>query len=112
MKALGIVSIILIVCALICGLWMKTHPQGYDVNFHIWLPIAALVSALVTIVLFLLKWYTDPAGTHIRHPVNRKGGEKATHEGQIRHGDFFGHLCYTVGKRRGCCHEKTSAAGG
>lgn len=55
MKALGIVSIILIVCALICGLWMKTHPQGYDVNFHIWLSIAALVSALVTILLFLFK---------------------------------------------------------
>ena len=54
MKALEIVSIILIVCALICGLWMKAHPQGYDVNFHIWLSIAALVSALVTIVLFLL----------------------------------------------------------
>ena len=33
MKALGIVSIILIVCALICGLWMKAHPQGYDLPY-------------------------------------------------------------------------------
>ena len=55
MKALEIVSIILIVCALICGLWMKIYPQGYDVNFHIWLSIAALVSDLVTILLFLFK---------------------------------------------------------
>ena len=55
MKALGIVSVILIVCALICGLWMKIHPQGYDVNFHIWLSVVALASALVTILLFLFK---------------------------------------------------------
>lgn len=55
MKILGIVSIILIACALLCGLWMKFKPGENDVNFHAGLSIGTLVVCLVTIVLYMLK---------------------------------------------------------
>lgn len=55
MKILGILSIILIVCALICGLWIKFHPQGNDMNFHFILSLAAMLLALITIILYLFK---------------------------------------------------------
>ena len=37
---------------LICGLWVRLHPQQ-DMEFHFLLGLAAVASAMVTIVLFL-----------------------------------------------------------
>jgi len=54
MKFLGIGSIVLILCALICGIWMKTHP-GSDANFHAGLSILTLIVCLITIVTFMAK---------------------------------------------------------
>ena len=55
MKILGILSIILIVCALICGLWIKFNPQGNDMNFHFLLSLSAMLLALITILFFVIK---------------------------------------------------------
>ena len=55
MKILGILSIILIVCALICGLWIKFHPQGNDMNFHFLLSLATMLLSLITLLLFVFK---------------------------------------------------------
>lgn len=54
MKVLGIVTMLLLTSDLICGLWVRFHPQS-DMNFHFWLGIAALVSALVTVFLYLCR---------------------------------------------------------
>lgn len=55
MKILGILSIILIVCSLICGLWMKFKPVEGDVNFHSKLSIGTLVMCMVTIIIYMVK---------------------------------------------------------
>lgn len=55
MKILGFVSIVLIACALLCGLWMKFRPDGNDVHFHATLSIATLLVCLVTIILYMIK---------------------------------------------------------
>lgn len=54
LKILGGTSILLLVCTLICGLWVRVHPQE-DMQFHFVLSLAAVVAALVTITLFMLK---------------------------------------------------------
>lgn len=55
MKIMGIISILLIACAMLCGLWMKFAPGEKDANFHGLLSIGTLVFCLVTIVLFMFK---------------------------------------------------------
>jgi hypothetical protein len=54
LKLMGGISILLLVCTLICGLWIRVHPSG-DVRFHATLSITAVVVALITIVLFLFQ---------------------------------------------------------
>lgn len=55
MKVLGIVSLILIACALLCGLWIRFHPQGSDMRFHFFLSLAAMLFAFITIMLFMIR---------------------------------------------------------
>lgn len=54
MKIMGILSIILIACALICGLWMRSHPGEGDKNFHAGLSMATLGVCIVTIILYMI----------------------------------------------------------
>ncbi|QKN24411.1 hypothetical protein [Caproicibacterium lactatifermentans] len=55
MKSMGIISILLIACAMLCGLWMKFGPGEKDASFHGLLSIGTLVFCLVTIILFMFK---------------------------------------------------------
>ena len=58
MKILGVISIILIACAMLCGLWMKFGPVvsgEKDTNFHAMLSIGTLLFCLVTIILYMIK---------------------------------------------------------
>ncbi len=52
LKILGILSIVLIATTIICGLWIKSHPQD-DIQFHFVLSLSTVLVALVTIVLFM-----------------------------------------------------------
>jgi len=55
MKILSWVSIILIACTLLCGLWMRFAPGDNDVNFHAMMSIATMAVCLVTIILFMVR---------------------------------------------------------
>lgn len=55
MKILSWISIILIACALLCGLWMKFGPGEKDAGFHAMLSIVTLLVCLVTVILYLIK---------------------------------------------------------
>lgn len=55
LKIIGISSILLLISTLICGLWIKFHPIGSDLNFHFKLSITTVILSLITIVLFMLK---------------------------------------------------------
>ena len=54
LKFLGGVSILLLLCTIICGLWVHAHPQE-DMRFHFTLSLITVVVALVTIILFMIK---------------------------------------------------------
>lgn len=56
MAFLGYISIFLIACAILCGLWMKFKPDNNDVNFHAGLSMVTLVVCLVTIITYLVKF--------------------------------------------------------
>ena len=53
LRFLSGLSLLLLTCMLICGLWVRLHPQQ-DMEFHFLLGLAAVASAMVPIVLFLL----------------------------------------------------------
>lgn len=53
-KALGILSIILLCCTLICGIWISSHPVE-DITFHAGLSAAAVVVALISQIASLCK---------------------------------------------------------
>jgi len=55
MRILGIISIVMILCSLICGLWMKYKPGEGDVNFHVKLSFGTMVISLMTIVMYMVK---------------------------------------------------------
>lgn len=55
LKVLGVVSILLLVSTIICGLWIKSHPAGNDLGFHFRLSLTTVILALITIVLFMIK---------------------------------------------------------
>ena len=55
LKIIGVVSIILLISTIICGLWIKFNPVGNDLNFHFKLSIITVILALVTIILFMIK---------------------------------------------------------
>lgn len=54
LKIMGIVSILLLLCTIICGLWIKAHPEGNDLNFHSILSLASVLVSLITIILFMI----------------------------------------------------------
>ncbi len=54
LKIMGGISILLLICTIICGLWIRFHPQE-DMQFHFVLSLATVVISLLTIVLFMLK---------------------------------------------------------
>lgn len=54
LKIMGSASILLLICTMICGLWVRFHPQE-DMQFHFVLSLTAVVVSLLTIVLFMLK---------------------------------------------------------
>ena len=55
MKFMGILSIILIVCSMICGAWIYYNPGQGDVKFHAGLSSFAMGITLVSIVLYMIK---------------------------------------------------------
>ncbi|MDT8717711.1 hypothetical protein IAI10_13665 [Clostridium sp. 19966] len=55
LKIMGISSIVLLISTIICGLWIKFHPEGSDLNFHFKLSIISVVLSLITIILFMKK---------------------------------------------------------
>ncbi len=55
MKILGWISIILIACTLLCGLWMKFASGEKDANFHAMLSIVTILVCLITIILYMLR---------------------------------------------------------
>jgi len=54
LKIMGSVSILLLICTLSCGLWIRFYPQE-NMQFHFVLSFAAVVVSLLTIVLFMFK---------------------------------------------------------
>jgi len=55
MKILGIITLIMLACTLLCGLWMKFGPGEKDAGFHGMLSIATILLAIVTIIIFIVK---------------------------------------------------------
>lgn len=55
MKILGWISIGLVACTMLCGLWMKFGPGEKDANFHAMLSIGTILVCLVTIILYMFK---------------------------------------------------------
>lgn len=53
LKGMGVISCILLSCTIICGLWIRTHPQE-DMQFHFGLSLTAVLVSLVTIILFMI----------------------------------------------------------
>lgn len=54
LKIMGGTSILMLICTIICGLWIRFHPQE-DMQFHFVLSLTTVVISLLTIVLFMLK---------------------------------------------------------
>ena len=52
LRLLGGLSLFLLTCMLICALCLRSHPHQ-DMGFHFLLGLAAVVSAMVAITLFL-----------------------------------------------------------
>lgn len=54
LKIMGSISILLLVCTTICGVWIKFHPQD-DIQFHFLLSLTTVGISLLTIILFMMK---------------------------------------------------------
>lgn len=55
LKIMGILSIVLLIATIICGLWIKFHPEGVDLSFHFKLSVTSVFIALITLILFMKK---------------------------------------------------------
>lgn len=55
MKILSIISLVLLACTLICGMWMKFGPIERDTDFHAVLAAATIVLSFITIILYMVK---------------------------------------------------------
>lgn len=53
-KIMGGISILLLCCTVICGLWIHSNPQE-DHRFHFKLSLAAVLVSLGTIILFMFR---------------------------------------------------------
>ncbi|MDD6769742.1 MAG: hypothetical protein SPJ62_17015 [Inconstantimicrobium porci] len=54
MKFMNYISIILLVCTLICGAWIEKHPKG-NVHFHAVFSAISVIIALVVIIMNMRK---------------------------------------------------------
>jgi cytochrome b561 len=54
---MAVVSILLLLSTLICGLWMKAQPtvDPSSFNFHVTLGIATVIVTLITLVLVFIR---------------------------------------------------------
>ena len=55
MRILGIFTLVMLACTLLCGLWMKFGRGEKDAGFHGMLSVLTVLLSMVTIVAFLLK---------------------------------------------------------
>ena len=55
MKLLGIITLIALACAVICGTWMKANPGMGSVSFHAALSCTAAGLSALTIILYMVK---------------------------------------------------------
>ena len=55
MKFMGILSIVLIVCSMICGAWIYFNPGQGDVKFHAGLSSFAMAISIVSLVLYMAR---------------------------------------------------------
>lgn len=53
MRILGIASLVLLACTIICGLWIRKNPID-DKSFHFALSLASVILSFVTILLFMI----------------------------------------------------------
>lgn len=53
-KALGIISIILLFCTLLCGYWIGVHPYG-NMKFHAVFSAVSICFAIITQLIFMFK---------------------------------------------------------
>lgn len=53
-KSLGIISVVLLCCTLLCGVWVGTH-EGSDLAFHATLSAVSVITAIISQVVYLLK---------------------------------------------------------
>lgn len=52
---IGILSAVLLVCTIICGLWIKLNNRNNDSNSHFTFSILSIVFSLLIVVAFLVK---------------------------------------------------------
>lgn len=53
-KGLGILSIVLLCCTLLCGAWVATHETS-DVSFHAALSSVSIIIAIISQIVSLVK---------------------------------------------------------
>ena len=53
-KGLGILSIILLSCTLLCGAWVATHETS-DVSFHVAFSSVSIIIAIISQIVSLVK---------------------------------------------------------
>ncbi|SDO14607.1 hypothetical protein [Acetanaerobacterium elongatum] len=53
LKITGILSVALLACTILCGLWLRFHPVE-DKSFHFQLSLVSVIVAFITMVLFLV----------------------------------------------------------
>lgn len=53
----GIISILLILLMLLCGLWLRSHPttDAASLKFHYQFGLATLIISLVSIILLMIR---------------------------------------------------------
>ncbi|MHB8087845.1 MAG: hypothetical protein ACYDH2_06300 [Anaerolineaceae bacterium] len=52
---LAVISILFVLFTLICGLWIKTHPDPASTQFHMRLGIGTVVFSIITMIIGFLK---------------------------------------------------------
>ena len=53
---ISVITLLLIFCMLVCGLWVRTHPMGPGGSgFHFTLGIVTLLFSFVTAVLLIIR---------------------------------------------------------
>lgn len=53
LKILGIISLVMIVCTVICGCWIRAHKVD-DISFHFILSLSTVCVSFATILLYMI----------------------------------------------------------